>query len=125
MDHLRDVRSQRAEVRSAMGALEEAVAVDRMETALDAHVDVTEGPDGLFAGILRDAPRLGHGIDVLRREHEHLRSAVRSLAARLQEPVEVAEAREEALALMAAIVRHRHRGADLVYEAYQTDLGGG
>jgi hypothetical protein len=141
MDHLGRAKSQRAEVRSALGELEAAVAapvadadvwrktaagaVDRMETALDAHVDVTEGPDGLFANVLRDAPRLAHGIDVLRREHEELRSAVHSLAERLKGQVDVGEAREDALALMGAIVRHRHRGADLVYDAYQTDLGGG
>lgn len=141
MDHLGRARTQRAEVRSALGGLEAAVAapvsdadlwrkaaagaVDRMETALDAHVDVTEGEEGLFANVLRDAPRLAHGIDVLRREHEELVAAVRSLAARLGGPVDVGEAREDALALMGAIVRHRHRGADLVYDAYQTDLGGG
>ena len=141
MDHLRRARTQRAEVRSALGELEAAFAApvvdvdlwrktalgaaDRMETALDAHVDVTEGPDGLFANVLRDAPRLAHGVEVLRREHDELRTAVRALAARLESEVEVAEAREDALALMGAVVRHRHRGADLVYDAYQTDLGGG
>lgn len=141
MDHLGRARTQRAEVRSALGDLEAAVAapvsdvdlwrkaaagaVDRMESALDAHVDVTEGDEGLFANVLRDAPRLAHGIDVLRHEHEELVAAVRALAARLEGPVDVGEAREDALALMGAIVRHRHRGADLVYDAYQTDLGGG
>jgi hypothetical protein len=32
--------------------------------------------------------------------------------------------RRHALELMAALVRHRQRGADLVYEAYSVDIGG-
>ena len=33
--------------------------------------------------------------------------------------------RVELTALLAALARHRQRGADLVYEAYAVDLGGG
>ncbi len=32
--------------------------------------------------------------------------------------------REEATALMGQLVRHRQAGADLVFEAYEVDLGG-
>ena len=37
---------------------------------------------------------------------------------------ETAAIREQALELLAAIVRHRHLGADLLYEAYDVDIGG-
>jgi hypothetical protein len=32
--------------------------------------------------------------------------------------------REEVTTLMGQLVRHRQKGADLVYEAYDVDLGG-
>ena len=32
--------------------------------------------------------------------------------------------REQALGILAGIVRHRQRGADLLYEAYDVDVGG-
>ncbi|MDQ1458785.1 MAG: hypothetical protein QOI08_269, partial [Actinomycetota bacterium] len=35
------------------------------------------------------------------------------------------ELRVELTALLAALARHRQRGADLVFEAYAVDLGGG
>ncbi len=35
------------------------------------------------------------------------------------------ELRVELTALLAALARHRQRGADLIYEAYAVDLGGG
>ena len=33
--------------------------------------------------------------------------------------------RAELTALLVALARHRQRGADLVYEAYAVDIGGG
>jgi hypothetical protein len=36
----------------------------------------------------------------------------------------VERVRQRADELLAALSRHRQRGADLVYEAYATDLGG-
>jgi hypothetical protein len=32
--------------------------------------------------------------------------------------------REDATRLMGHVIKHRQRGADLVYEAYATDIGG-
>ncbi len=37
---------------------------------------------------------------------------------------ENAAIREQALQLLTAIVRHRQLGADLLYEAYDVDVGG-
>jgi hypothetical protein len=33
--------------------------------------------------------------------------------------------RERGTRLLGHLVRHRQRGADLIFEAYQTDIGGG
>lgn len=87
------------------------------------HIAVTEGHDGLYAELLSSAPRLAHGVDGLVRDHARLRHAidavwVRAPGARAQ------ELRLWAGDLLRDLYRHRQRGADLIYEAYQTDIGG-
>jgi hypothetical protein len=94
-----------------------------LREAFAEHIAVTEGHDGLYAELLGHAPRLAHGVDVLVRDHGRLRHAleavwVRAPGARPQ------ELRAWAGDLLRDLYRHRQRGADLVYEAYQTDIGG-
>lgn len=111
------------------GVLAEMVAV------LHDHVTETEGEDGLFERVGVDAPRLTHAIDVLREDHERIAAAVTDLRAQVEEvraAAGTAEAagsvervRSEALDLFAVLARHRHRGADLLYEAYSVDVGTG
>ena len=38
-------------------------------------------------------------------------------------PAVVDDVREQALALLAQISRHRHRGADLLWDSYDFDIG--
>jgi hypothetical protein len=104
----------RGGVMTRLAALREAFAE---------HIAVTEGHDGLYAELLGHAPRLAHGVDMLVRDHGRLRHAldavwVRAPGARPQ------ELRAWAGDLLRDLYRHRQRGADLVYEAYQTDIGG-
>jgi hypothetical protein len=132
------VRRQRAQLLAAIQRVERALAAPAGEpgwrgsvmTRLAAlreafayHIAVTEGHDGLYAELLVSAPRLAHGVDGLVRDHARLRHAldavwVRAPAARPQ------ELRVWAGDLLRDLSRHRQRGADLVYEAYQTDIGG-
>lgn len=102
-------------VAARLGDLREAVAE---------HVVVTEGPDGLYQELLDHAPRLCHDVDILTREHAALMAAVDALYARLGEAVPVEQVRSWASDLLRELSRHRQRGADLVYEAYETDIGG-
>jgi hypothetical protein len=37
----------------------------------------------------------------------------------------VADLRERANRLLGHLIRHRQQGADLIYEAFETDIGGG
>jgi hypothetical protein len=37
---------------------------------------------------------------------------------------EAGAVRDDAMSLLTAVARHRQRGADLIYEAYQVDVGG-
>jgi hypothetical protein len=133
-------RRRRAELLQAIHAFERAIAgpgadpgwpalargrLVGLRDQLAEHVVVTEGPDGLYAGLREDAPRLTRSVAGLVAEHEALLAGIDALIRRLGEPVcDVDAAREQAGDLLAALSRHRQRGADLVYEAYATDIGG-
>jgi hypothetical protein len=139
------VRVRRAELRETLSALEytlaspasgraviwgEAVHASLVLLADDfsAHVDVTEGPGGLHQSILAGDLRLANAVEALTAEHAHMAVEVASLVADSAAPVtpgDVADLRERATTLLGHLLRHRQRGADLIYEAYQTDIGGG
>jgi hypothetical protein len=136
------VRERRRGLRSALDELERAVAapssgrpkewaagvVQRAEALQDAfreHVEVTEGRDGLFDEIVGHAPRLAPRVDKLRADH---RVVAAGLAEVLEElpaidpDQDVEDLKERVIAVMGSIVRHRHVGASLVYEAYFVDV---
>jgi hypothetical protein len=142
---LTDLRRRRAELRESMGLLEDALAApaggraerwgDRVHDALvDVaddfidHVVVTEGPDGLHQSILAGALRLANAVTALAGEHSTITAEIGELVEATEPPLaedRVNEVRERATGLLGHLARHRQRGADLIYEAYQTDIGGG
>lgn len=143
-DFLEELRRHRAELRESMSALEDALAapaagdrerwaqrvhVAAVELAGDLrdHVDITEAPDGLYGEVLTTTPRLSGAVDTLIREHVLIRGQVDSLLARVagSEAIgDVDRVRDLGTALLGRLVRHRQRGADLVFEAYEFDIGG-
>ncbi|MBY8872236.1 hypothetical protein K7640_10330 [Micromonospora sp. PLK6-60] len=89
------------------------------------HVRATEGPAGLYAELLGQAPRLDRGVRLLAREHVAIAAALTALQRAAELPgVPAEELRGRAGHLLRALSRHRQRGADLIWQAYQTDLGG-
>ena len=104
------------------------------------HVGLTEGPDGLYSSMIRSSPRLVHAVDRLTREHTTLNGAIGELLTlvgradgsfaqadpMLADPALGApdEVRDRGNKLLGALVRHRQRGSDLIYEAYSLDIGG-
>jgi hypothetical protein len=132
-------RGRRVALRSAMAALESSIAapaagreaqwlerlgadLDHLAEALEAHIKSAEAPDGLLAEILHSAPRLAHRVDKVRADHVALRAAVdeaRGAAAAGREPSEL---RDRVVEVLGHLLRHRHLGADLVYEAYMVDI---
>ncbi|WP_262286550.1 hypothetical protein [Micromonospora sp. MA102] len=89
------------------------------------HVRLTEGPAGLYAELLHQAPRLDRGVRLLAGEHTAIAAAIAALQHAVRLPsVPAEELREQARNLLRALDRHRQRGADLLWEAYQADLGG-
>lgn len=150
-DHeiLVEVRRRRAELRVAMVELERALAsasgaggtdrgadpwADRLRAALgglhDAfgrHVEITEGPDGLYAELARYSPRLAHNIDLLGAEHAEITRRLEELLAWTDAEdarPDATEIRRAGTDVLVLLMRHRQRGADLVFEAYQLDIGG-
>ncbi|MFW5899153.1 MAG: hypothetical protein ACOCUN_01650 [Jiangellaceae bacterium] len=137
-------RTRRAELLAAITALERALAlparhptwasrvgaeVSGLASAFDHHIAATEGTDGMYGEILRTAPRLQFAIDQLVREHEEARSAIAALGTLAAEAGDadrdaIERIRIDGTDLLARLVRHRQRGADLVFEAYAQDIGG-
>jgi Hemerythrin HHE cation binding domain len=141
---LDDVRARRQGVRMALDELERALAspargradawgraladrLDALHQAFAQHVVVTEADDGLFAEVLAEAPRLGHRIQQLRDDHGFVLAAIERLSevVRSKQPLDdgtVEAVRDDAFGVLRDIVRHRQRGAELVYDAYNVDI---
>jgi hypothetical protein len=94
-----------------------------LRDAFGEHVIVTEGSAGLYAELLEHAPRLARQVDVLTREHAVITVAIDALAGRVTAR-DVERLRGWSSDLLRELARHRQRGADLVYEAFATDIGG-
>lgn len=141
---LEELRRHRAELRESMRALEDALAApatadqarwaQRVHVALvevsgdfREHVDITEGPHGLYRDLLKTSPRLSGAVASLTREHVLIRGQIDKLLARVTAPdviEDVARVRDLSTALLGRLVRHRQQGSDLVFEAYEFDIGG-
>jgi hypothetical protein len=87
------------------------------------HVHLTEGPDGLYAELLEGSPRLTRQVRGLAVEHGAIMRLLEEMTRRISGST-VAAIRTCGNDLIHALSRHRQRGADLVYEAYATDIGG-
>ena len=141
---LEELRRHRAQLRESMSALEDALAApatadqarwaQRVHVALvelsgdfREHIDLTEGPNGLYRDLFKTSPRLSDTIAGLTREHAQISGQVDSLVAHATAPdvnEDVDGVRELGTGLLGRLVRHRQRGSDLVFEAYQFDIGG-
>ena len=103
-----------------------------LRDAFDQHVIVTEKPGGLYEEIMERAPRLAGTLRRLHDEHPTVTQQIGTVLERLEAgevsdgdptwPVE--RARDDLQRLLGRIVRHRQAGADLVWEAYNVDIGG-
>ena len=150
--HLLEVRRRRAELLESINALEQALAapvpsgpiqwVQGVSAALlelsgdfRDHVEITEGPEGLYARVNRTSPRLSHQVERLIQDHKTLTGLMSDLLTLVGKAAgqfargdsmreDVDQVRERGTALISALVRHRQRGSDLMYEGYTVDIGG-
>jgi hypothetical protein len=141
---LEEVGRRRAELRESMSAVEHALAApapglqarwaDRVHGALvelsadfGTHIEVTEGPEGLYRELLRTAPRLSGAVARLIHEHAVIKDLLDNLIVWVSEldiTTDVDSVRDRGTALLGRLVRHRQHGSDLIYEAYTADIGG-
>lgn len=137
---------RRADLHHALVDVERAIsspAAGRLETwtrdvvkrltilrdAIDEHIEVTERQDGLYDEILHRAPRLSGHVERLRVEHPSLRDGTIGLieqfhATQIGDGWSLDDARDDVQRLLGKVVKHRQAGADLVWEAYNLDIGG-
>lgn len=138
------LRRLRAELRESMAALEQALAapipgraeawIERVHVALvelsadnREHVAITEGADGLHNDIVAASPRLTYAVSQLSRDHTAIGTQLEDVLSRASGSGEITDAeaiRGLGTALLGRLVRHRQAGADLIYEAFQCDIGG-
>ncbi|MGZ4110667.1 MAG: hypothetical protein ACXVP7_13400 [Actinomycetota bacterium] len=143
---LREVQRRRADLHQALIDVEEAIsgpAAHRLEswtadvtkqlaallTTLDEHIEVTERVGGLYDEIQQRAPHLSTPVGRLHDEHPAMRTEALDLLDRFEnDPIgdawTVDQARDDVQRLLGRMVRHRQHGADLVWEAYNLDIGG-
>lgn len=144
-DTLDAVRSRREALYEAVVGLEDALAtpigdgskwrlrvamaVDHAAMRIQEHSTQSEMRGGFLERALRDEPRLARRISQLRVDHERLEKEVDALKVGMAEisdrDVETrgVALRNQAIELLGQLTRHRQRGADLIYEMYQVDIG--
>jgi hypothetical protein len=131
-------REHRVKLRQAMVDVEQAAAgaagdptwradltaaLTELLSAFDGHVEEVDAPDGLLKELVQLAPRLQARVAKLDGEHPELRTMIES-AIGVVEAGDVADVRSETMAALGALAAHRTAGADLVYDAYNVDIGG-
>jgi len=115
--------------RAADWAARVAKEMIELRDAWEQHILVTEKPEGLYEEITHKAPRLTGKIQRLQEEHAVIEDQITSTLGRLENgevdagwPLD--ECRDDLQRLLGGVVRHRQLGADLVWEAYNVDIGG-
>jgi hypothetical protein len=139
---LDEARERRRGVKTAMSDLERAIAapasgraddwlkgvtgcLEELRRAFSYHIEVTEGPDGFLAEIRTHAPRLSHRVGVVTADHATISAQLDRVLRRCEQRAGIEEIRSDALDILNRVARHRHMGADLVYEAFDVDIEGG
>ena len=78
-----------------------------------------------LAEIIEEAPRLWREVDGLRAEHVERVGGCARVLGQVNGTDSPLLLRRHVNSLLGRFERHRYRGADLVYEAFDVDIGGG
>jgi hypothetical protein len=145
---LDNVRTRRAGLKAAMSNLELALAAPApkrevwvagvretlasLHEVLTRHVVETEAPGAFLDELVEESPRLATPAKKMRREHTELLGVITRAEEDLDRvpagdeyDVWAKQLRADCTTLIIGLLKHRQRGADLVYEAYDVDIGGG
>lgn len=103
-----------------------AAAVAQVDDVVAHHVADTEDDGGYFEELVRESGgRLAAAVRRLRRDHERSTVLVADLRAAVDGRADPATLRQAADELFAQLEAHRHRGSDLLWQAYGVEIGGG
>ncbi len=143
------VRSRRAGLRTAISSLEIALAApaphrvdewrrgvsDALTSLHDVwtrHIVETEAPGAFLDELVDEAPRLATPAARLRREHNEILGVINRSEKALEQVLldddhdrYVDALRADLTEMLCALAHHRQRGADLIFAAYDVDIGGG
>jgi hypothetical protein len=102
-------------------------ALEQLASSWAAHVTETEAAGGLLNDLVATAPRLCPAVEQLRHDHPALTEELRLLRLRLmgEKASPTAKTRRTISALLAELIHHDQVGAELVWDAYNVDIGGG
>lgn len=104
--------------------------LDDLAETLDRHIEETEGPDGILADVMIDAPRLCRETDRLRAEHiqlgdqiveTRLNAADRELG---RDPHQVKALHVSVHQLLTLLDGHCNRSVRLLQDSVVVDIGG-
>ena len=148
-DAIESVRVRRAGLKSAMSGLEVAIAapapgrleewaagvrdaLGMLQEVWTRHVVETEAPGAFLDELVGEAPRLSTPAARLRREHGEILGVITRAEKWLDQvlldddhDVWVDGLRADLTSMLCALAYHRQRGADLIFAAYDVDIGGG
>lgn len=102
-------------------------SLERLAFAWVRHVADTEAPEGLLSDLAEKAPRLCPAVEELRHDHRALAEELRALRLRVkaEDGHPTAPTCQEIGSLLQMMVHHDEMGAELIWEAYNVDIGGG
>ncbi|MEM9651847.1 MAG: hypothetical protein AAGA65_07105 [Actinomycetota bacterium] len=107
------------------------MAVEHAKSRIEEHAVQTEAKGGFLDRVVVEEPRLHKRVTQLKVDHERLEKEVDALRIAIYDvedaevPGQANDLRNQAIDLLGQMTRHRQRGADLIYEAYQVDIGDG
>lgn len=108
-----------------------AMAIDHATIRIEEHAKQTEAKGGFLERVIQEVPRLQRRVNQLKVDHERLEKEVDALRLSVslvdddKVPDQAVNIRNQAIELLGQLTRHRQRGADVIYEAYQVDIGEG
>ncbi len=121
------------EVAAAAPAAKESWMIDlqhslrQLEIAFNNHIVEVQSPLGLLDRIVDQAPRLQRAVERTRDEHDTIAESITAALATMEGENATDrrdEIRDTVMGVLLALARHRQKGADLIYEAYDVDIGG-
>lgn len=135
-------RKRRIDLREAMERLEDRVArpsgvptwgadveaaLLELGQALEAHITEVEDEGGLLASIVADAPRMAGQAMEMSRDHDALRAGLsRALeSCSTRSDLTPTLVRRRVTSLLGRLALHRQFGSELVFDAYNVDIGDG